>query len=382
MAWQRNTLRLLAAFILGGAVPGCASGDPGVPKSLGDPAPAATATVSRLQKAEHESPHAQAEPAGPPNGQFTVRVRATVNGVAILDEELKSAVYPHLMELSDKPEPQRSALQKEVLQKALESLIEREVILGTAIKKLTVSEAGKKILEKLKATAHKEFDKQVVVMKKKSGCKTDEEFKQLLIQQGQSLDGMRRQFERTLLATEYMRYLVMNVTDKISLATAREYYDQHPNEFQTYDSVKWQDIFIAGDRHGGIEGARQFAYELLNKARSGADFAQLARRHDEGVSLFRNGEGYGNRRGEINPAEVEPYLFQLRDGQIGPPVELPSGIHLIRVAKREYAGLMPFDEKTQSFILNKLKNEVADREWKRIVKDLKSKSVIERDLAP
>jgi parvulin-like peptidyl-prolyl isomerase len=380
MAWQRRTWGLLAAIVLGGAGMGCAGG-PSAPAQVAVSA-AETPAVSRFQKAEQEPAPPPTEPAGPPDGQFSVRVRAKVNGVAILDEELKSAVYPLLMELRDKPEPQRSALQKEVLEKALENLIERELVLGTAISKLNVSEAGQKILEKLKASAHKEFDKQVVAMKKRAGSKTDEDFKRLLVQQGQSLEGMRRQYERMFLATEYMRYLILGVTDKIGLPDAREYYDQHPNEFQTYDSVKWQDIFIAAERHGGMEGARQFATDLLARARAGADFAQLARQHDEGVSLFRNGEGYGQRRGEINPAEAEPYLFQLNDGQIGPLVELPSGIHLIRLVKRERAGLMPFDEKTQSFILNKLKGEAAERERKRIIKEFKRKAIIERDLSP
>jgi peptidyl-prolyl cis-trans isomerase SurA len=102
---------------------------------------------------------------------------------------------------------------------------------------------------------------------------------------------------------------------------------------------------------------------------------------DEGDSKFRGGEGYGKRRGEIKPAEAETHLFQMRDGDIR-MVELASGVHVIKLVKREYAGLMPFDEKTQKFILNKLKNEAAEREWKKILKDLKSKVVIERDMSP
>jgi parvulin-like peptidyl-prolyl isomerase len=332
----------------------------------------------RLQKAESE-PKAEAPPPdvpSPPDGAFAVRVRAKVNGTAILDNELKNATYPALMAIRDLPEPEKSAQQKAILQRALEQLIEREVILAEAFGKLK-GPNGQKALEKIKASADREFDKQVRDMKRRAHCGSDEEFKQLLALQGQSLDDMRRQFQRTMIASEYMRFRVSSRIDRIGLAEVREYYDQHPGEFRVDDSVRWQDIFIAADKHGGQEGARHFAQGILARAKGGEDFAQLAKKYDEGPSSLGNGEGFGQRRGEIRPAEAEPVLFDLHDGEVGPLVELDTGVHLVRLIKREHAGLMPFDAKTQNFILKKLKNEVGEREWKRILKELREKAIVE-----
>ena len=49
-------------------------------------------------------------------------------------------------------------------------------------------------------------------------------------------------------------------------------------------------------------------------------------------------------------------LWQLRDGQVGPLVELPTGFHVIRLVKRTHAGVLPFnDEKVQKQIRDKLR---------------------------
>jgi hypothetical protein len=315
---------------------------------------------------------------GTPRGELAVRIRAKVNGSAIFDEELRDLTRDTLVELNRLPEPQRSALQKQVLESALESLIEREVILSEIFTKLGASKQGEKVLEKLRETAAKEFNKEIRLLKKRANCETDDQFKEMLRKRGQTLEGMKRQFERTLMAREYMRYLVLERAEKYGLPDARDYFYQHQSEFKTYDGVKWQDIFISAAQHGNLEEARRVALGILAQARAGADFAKLAQR-DEGTS--QNGEGYGKRRGEIRPVEAEPHLFQMREGDVR-LVALPSGIHIIKLVKREYAGVMPFDDKTQKFILNKLKGEAAEREWKKIIKDFKAKAVIERDMTP
>ena len=60
----------------------------------------------------------------------------------------------------------------------------------------------------------------------------------LIRPQAVGMDGMRRQYERTLIATEYMRFKVSNIIEQIGLPDVRDYFDQHPNEFQTYDNVQ------------------------------------------------------------------------------------------------------------------------------------------------
>jgi len=48
-------------------------------------------------------------------------------------------------------------------------------------------------------------------------------------------------------------------------------------------------------------------------------------------------------------------LFQMKDGQVGPLIELTNGFHVIKLVHRDHAGQQPFDEKTQTRIREKLR---------------------------
>jgi parvulin-like peptidyl-prolyl isomerase len=156
-----------------------------------------------------------------------------------------------------------------------------------------------------------------------------------------------------------------------------DYYRQHPGDFQAQDGVQWQDLFIDARSFPTREAARHLADEVIARARGGEDFAELQKKYDKGDSSYRGGEGLGRRPGEIKPVEAEPILFRMHDGEVGPLIELANGFHVVRLVKREYAGLKPFDLKTQNEIRKKLQNEIADREYARVMKELKSKAVIE-----
>src|SRR5205085_9659568 len=114
-----------------------------------------------------------------------------------------------------------------------------------------------------------------------------------------------------------------------------ESYTRHPDEFKVDDSVVWQDLFIATARHRTPADARRFAESLVARLKQGQDFVRLAKEFDNGESSLRNNaEGIGRSRGEILPREAEPILFGLKDGEIGPLVEIETGYHVIRLVKR------------------------------------------------
>jgi parvulin-like peptidyl-prolyl isomerase len=214
-------------------------------------------------------------------------------------------------------------------------------------------------------------------LRKRTNIKTDEEFKAYLRSQGLTLAGVRRQVERSFMAMEYMRNLLIPKIDRIGHEQIQEYYQKHPEEFQLADNVVWQDIFIEAGKFPNRDAARQFALQLAAKARAGEDFQQLVLKYDQGDSSYRNGEGYGHRHGEIKPLEAEEILFKMHDGEVGPVIELTNGFHVIRLAKRDYAGLKPFDAKTQTAVRNKLQNDAWDKEYKRVVASLKRQAAIE-----
>ena len=67
----------------------------------------------------------------------------------------------------------------------------------------------------------------------------------------------------------------------------------------------------------------------------------------------------------------------MKDGQVGPLIELTNGFHVIKLVHRDHAGQQPFDEKTQTRIREKLRDETSQRELKRLLNELKYKARIE-----
>jgi peptidyl-prolyl cis-trans isomerase SurA len=320
-----------------------------------------------------------AEPAKPIQGQVTCRVRATVNGAAILDDELKQAAYGELAVANQQAEPERSARLKEIIRRELEKLIERELIMCEA---QSAMEKKSQAWKKLQEYADKEFERSMRTYKQRLAaqgvpCETEEQLKEVLLRQGLTVAGLKRQIERNFMAMEYMRHMIYPLVERIGHKEIQDYYDQHPGEFQLEDRVHWQDIFIDAGKHPNREAARRFAEEIARAARMGDSFARLCEMYDNGDSVCRKGDGYGAKRGEIRPVETEPYLFEMHEGDIGPIVELSTGFHVFRLVERQYPGMQPFDEKTQSLIKKKLTAVIMDREYKRTVDELKRRAVIQ-----
>jgi len=339
--------------------------------------------TARLQKPDGDKGAAQTsfldiQPSRPgelESSQRAARIWGTVNTTPIFEDEVRQSCHFLLIQAAALPEPLRSAKVKEILQAERERLVEQELLLQDAYDRL--SKAGKQYLEKLREAAGKQFDRQVRLYKEHYGLKSDEELKKFLAEHGLSLNGIRKQKEREFIATEYLRSRIMPSVDAITPAQVREYYQQHGEEFTAIDRVEWQDIFIDASKHANPEEAKKLAEELANRARAGEDFVALVEKYDNGYSRAIKGAGAGQQRGQIVPPEVEPVVFNLREGEVGPVVEISGGFHVVRVVKREYAGRKPFDEKIQSQIQNQLRNEIAARETKRIISDLRRKATLE-----
>jgi parvulin-like peptidyl-prolyl isomerase len=307
--------------------------------------------------------------------QVAARIRASVNGVPILEEELREATAQYAGELLAVPEAQRAEVLKKVADRELQRLIERELVLEEALTKLRSANQTQTI-QKLQEMAAKEADKRIRDIKASLKVDSDEELKAILQNQGLSVAGIRRQVERNAMMMEYVRNVIFPVVERISLQQVRDYYEKHSAEFQVQDRVRWQDIFIDASRFPDPAAARRYAEQVWALARSGQDFAKLAEQYDHGDSRLRNGDGLGTKRGEVRPAEAEPVVWALKPGEVGPLIDLGFGFHIVKVAERDYAGRRPFDVDCQTEVRKKLQSQIADREYKRLVDDLKKRAAI------
>jgi parvulin-like peptidyl-prolyl isomerase len=286
-----------------------------------------------------------------------VAIRAHVNGKPIFDDDVMQLVGPNLRYLQGMSEAKQAEKVAELYNQALDKIIEDEIMYQDAVRKL--EKINPRALDKLKSLANEEFEK---ILRRIRDSKMPED------QVKEMLPSLRRQNERNFVAVEYVRSRIMPIL--------QSRIGHHRNEFQKLDTVQWQDVFIvAGGKHPTVADAHRFAEDLIAKCRDSADFAKLVA-YDDGDAKLRNGEGAGQRRGEIRPPEVEDILFNMKDNQVE-IVDIATGVHIIRLVKRENAGQIPLNEATQKQIRRKLENQIVQREYQRIVRELKQRTVIE-----
>jgi hypothetical protein len=392
MTWRGLIgLSLVASGLVAG---GCETGRPYQAARASDPAGPSAEAVARAQSPDPRAPQLTRLPSRPSGeaeppalkiaGQPADRIRAVVGGEPILESEVRlmAATRPH-------------PPSEEEMKKALNDLIDRELIVQDAIARLTHGPAGgpkgpgPKILEKLKEEADKDFDKHWLLPRMKAtGIKSEEEFRKLLRAGGFPLEMMQRSWQRQFIQRAYIYNQIEKKLDGIGHVQILDYYRGHPEEFQVADSVEWQDLFVATNpgKYGPGDGTRRHAEALAQRVRTGEEIPRLvAAGHDDGdaqgyvptyIVSERKGMGVGNKRGDITPREAEPVLFRMKPGEVA-VVSLPTGFHVIRLVKREYAGLRPFDDdKVQKQIRDKLRGQVAEQEIKVLVAKLKRKNVV------
>jgi parvulin-like peptidyl-prolyl isomerase len=310
------------------------------------------------------------------SGVPRVKVVAIVGANNVItDQEVIESVWQQNEELSRLEGHARETRQKELYTAALRRTIERELILDEMYTKLKKANKSQ-VIEEIKEFAVQTTDKQLREMKKKTGSKTDDDLNTWLRVQGLTLPVLRRQYERQLMAQQFVNSMLKEKGRRCGLAEIRDYYDKHPGEFQTPDRVKWQHVFVGNGNPPNPPAAAARAEALRQKLAAGADFGALSTQFDEGVAKHQKGFGTGEKHGEIVPLDLESTVWELKPGQTSGVLQTPTGYHLVKVVEREYAGVRPFDAKIQGEIRDKLNDAMYDADRAKMIDELWRKGVV------
>ncbi len=136
------------------------------------------------------------------------------------------------------------------------------------------------------------------------------------------------------------------------------YYNAHPDEFKTEATVHARHILIkteSDDPPEAIQEKKARALEILEMARGGRDFAELAKEYSEGPSAAKGGD-----LGEFKKSDmVKPFAdkaFSMAAGGISEPVLTRFGWHIIKVEAVNPESVQTLEEATD-IIRNKLVGE-------------------------
>ena len=133
---------------------------------------------------------------------------------------------------------------------------------------------------------------------------------------------------------------------EISDGEVESFYSQNYSRYIVPEQRKARHILIKtaeGATEEVLKSKRELAGKVLELAKSGEDFAELAKQYSEGPTGPRGGDLGTFPRGRM----VKPFeeaAFALNEGEISDIVQTLYGFHIIKVEKIEPARTKPLDE--------------------------------------
>jgi peptidyl-prolyl cis-trans isomerase SurA len=303
-------------------------------------------------------------PLGELRGEVVEKIVALVNNevITLSDlEEMGKPMYEEVMK-SSTPADREQKLQ-EAHRAVLDHLVESK-LLDQEIKKRKIE------------VPDRDVDAAVEDIMKSSHL-SQNDLKKTLARQGMTYSSYRQKVRNEL---GKMRLVNREIKSKIVIEEerVRRVYRENLDRFTEPLQVKIQQIFLPIPANGtpetvvGIQGEAQ---SILERARKGEDFAELAKKYSRGPEARDGGIlGYFKHK-ELMP-ELEKAGFKLETDEISDLVRTHFGFHILRVMDRRGGKPKPFAE-VESSIREEMIQAEAEKKYEEWMKELKSKSYIE-----
>ncbi|MGD9240035.1 MAG: SurA N-terminal domain-containing protein [Desulfobacterales bacterium] len=139
------------------------------------------------------------------------------------------------------------------------------------------------------------------------------------------------------IKVRYLHFKPEDYADKVTVSEddIQDYYESNPEKFKSPKTVEARHILIKLDPGANaeeVENARKRIETVLDMAKEGQDFAELAKKYSEGPTKTQGGKLGAFRR----EAMVKPFAdkaFSMKAGEISEPVRTRFGWHIIKVEK-------------------------------------------------
>ncbi len=297
-------------------------------------------------------------------GEVVERIVALVNNEVITLSELEEAAAYFFRDLKETTLPSEreeklKGARKEILTQLIESkLLEQE------IKKRKVE------------VPERDVDAAIEEIMRENRL-SENELKRTLAKDGLTYTAYRKRIHDGL---GKMRLINREIKSKLVVKEEdlRKIYQEHLKDYIEPLEVKVQQIFVPvpqGATAEEREKTRKEAEILLEKIRTGEDFAQLARTHSSGPEASEGGILGFFKEKELTP-ELEGPAFSLKKGEVSGLIQGRDGYHILRVLDRKGGEPKLFAEVQDKIRDEKLKEE-SDQKFKEWIKALKEKAYIE-----
>jgi len=217
---------------------------------------------------------------------------------------------------------------------------------------------------------------------KKDNKLDDAGLKQVMAQEGLTMEQLRENFERTYFVRQVQSediYRKMRVTEE----ELRQFYAAHKDEFTTPENVTLRELFVAAVAIPGNDVrpeenaiAKTKIDALRARAVAGEDFVALVQSSSDAATKAAGGLIGPLNLADINPT-VKDLVANLKAGEISQPLAMPrGGYEIFKMESRETPVLLSFD-KVKPEIEQKIRESRLDTETDKLIMRLRGQSVIE-----
>jgi peptidyl-prolyl cis-trans isomerase SurA len=304
-----------------------------------------------------------ATPAAKPPREILDRVAAVVDGEVLTLSELEERAGPELRRAELLSGKDRDEARATALRRALDLLVGERLLqkqaksLGLEVTDAQVDAA----IDDIKTRNH--FD--------------DSQLDRALGEQGLDRPTFRSQIRRELETYQVMQAKV-RARGKVTDEDLKNYYQSHPQEFGGDPEVRVRHIFLPLREDASPEEvakARAEGERVLQRLKTGEDFAKVAKEVSKGPSASDGGDIGWLRRGTVQKA-LEDAAFALEDGKFSGLVRAGPGLHIVKVEEHRVGGARGFADAKEE-IRNRLLEEQLGQTRQQVLDELRKSAVVE-----
>lgn len=328
------------------------------------------ATIEQPVVATFKADQPSVTPAAPSKPDKVVNtIAAIVNDEIVTLNEVNHEAQPLIREAEKKSALDNGA-RSQIRRAALEHLIEKKLI-EQKIKELNIK------------VSDEEIKQAIDDVKKQNNMSSQEVLVTALASQGLTFEQYRTQLQEQI---EKLKLISMEVRAKIQVGESemREYYEANRAKYSEEETFRARHIFFRTNEKAPadeIKRTMNTALMVLAEAKSGKDFAELAKSYSEDPAARKDGGALGSfKKGDMMP-ELETAILAMKPGEVSELVYTSSGFHIIKLEERTSGKLKPF-ESVKAEIEDALYRKKSEDRFSQWAKDLRSKASIEmKDLS-
>ncbi len=291
------------------------------------------------------------------------RIVAVVNQEIITLSEVEKWSLPFQGKIDAEDRLERRERVREVFRKVLERIIEDKLIEQEAKK------SGIKVTSK-------EIEGAIEEIRRRNNL-SQEEFERALAAEGLTFENLKRDVEKKILRVKFINFAV-KVEPKAGEKELREFFQNNMDRYRVNESYRPAHILFLIPNEATpeqIRGVRKRGQKVLERIKSGEDFAQMAMEYSEDSASRQSGGDLGYfKKGELLPA-LERETRRLKVGEVSGLVRTELGFHILKLLDQQ-GGEPPFEEVKEKVQADYFEMEM-EKAFQQFLSELKEKSVIE-----